>query len=81
MNFGEHHGDIATHYTNLSSVCNSIGEYNQVQGLYEKALLLFRELFCGKKLKRGISAQQPGRIQPSSRTLRKSAVVIQRAFL
>ena len=25
---------------------NSLGEYNQVQELYEKALLLFRELFC-----------------------------------
>lgn len=25
---------------------NSLGEYNQVKELYEKALLLFRELFC-----------------------------------
>ena len=45
MNFGEDHGDIATHYTNLSSVCNSIGECNQAKKYHEKALMIRKEIF------------------------------------
>ena len=35
----------ATSENNVASVNNSLGEYNQVKELYEKAVMLFREPF------------------------------------
>ena len=31
---------------NVASVCNGLGDYKQVKELYDKALMLFRELCC-----------------------------------
>ena len=43
--FGEDHADVATSYSNLASVYNHLGEYNQAKELHEKALTIRKEIF------------------------------------
>ena len=43
--FGEDHADVATSYSNLATVHNRLGEYNQAKELHEKALMIFKKIF------------------------------------
>ena len=36
---------MATSYTNLATVYNSLGEYNQAKELHQKALMIFKKVF------------------------------------
>ena len=85
--FGEDHAHVATIYNNLASVYNTLGEYNQAKELHKKALTILKKIFgedhadvATSYNRLGISVQQPGRIQSSQRTLRKSTDDSQKDF-
>ena len=71
---------IATVAFLLASVYNHLGEYNQAKELHEKALTIRKKIFGEDHADVATSYsnlasvyKQPGRIQSSQRTLRKSS--------
>ena len=43
--FGKDHTDVATSYSNLATVYNTLGEYNQAKESHKTALMIRKKIF------------------------------------